>query len=146
MKFDIGYRKDMQKERIHVDKQDFGQDVKNDSDKVPYPWKDNTFEVIVIQSIIEHLSNPVEILKRIYRIAKDGCMPVRTPHSVSLNMSKNPEHMPSIPPRILKKFDVFPAAGIMYYYIYRCSPLGLWFLPTFYWNQLMVAKIKKEIR
>ena len=42
-----------------------GQDVKNDSDKVLYPLKDNTFGVIVMQSIIEHLSNPVEIIKEI---------------------------------------------------------------------------------
>jgi methionine biosynthesis protein MetW len=46
--------------------------IKDDLNKFPYSFKDNTFDVIVSNQVIEHLFYPVKFFREIHRILKSG--------------------------------------------------------------------------
>ena len=45
-------------------------DINHDLEVFPYPFKDNTFNIIYGKHIIEHLADPVRVLKELVRISK----------------------------------------------------------------------------
>lgn len=47
-------------------------DVVHDLDITPYPFKDNSVDVIVANDIIEHLHYPEKMIREFHRIAKPG--------------------------------------------------------------------------
>ncbi len=47
-------------------------DVKHNFNKFPYPFKNKSFDVIVLAEVLEHLSFPVNCLKECSRIIKDN--------------------------------------------------------------------------
>jgi len=144
MKLNLGCVKDIRKGWVNVDKEDFGQDMVFNLEDIPWMWEDSSFDVILMSDCLEHLSSPVEVLKEVYRVAKDGCtLVIRTPHPKSPNMHKDSHHVSVILPNFLRNFNVFPA-DVVFYSVNKGKPFGLWFLPTFYWNQLAVLLIKKE--
>jgi len=58
---------------INVDKLDLpGVDVVWDLDKFPYPFKDEEFDEIYGQDIIEHLDDVFMVMEELYRILKLG--------------------------------------------------------------------------
>lgn len=60
---------------INVDSVQFeGVDVVHDLNKIPYPFRDETFDFIVMNSILEHLDDPDRTLKEIYRILKKSAL------------------------------------------------------------------------
>ncbi len=46
--------------------------IKHDLNKLPYPIKDESFDVIISNQVIEHLYYPVQFMKEIYKILKPG--------------------------------------------------------------------------
>jgi len=44
--------------------------IKHDLNEFPYPFDDNTFDVVVSNQVIEHLIYPVRFLREVYRILK----------------------------------------------------------------------------
>ena len=60
-----------------------GVDVVHDLNKLPYPFKDNTFDEILCSHVIEHL-NPqqhIEVFKELHRISKPGAIiTIKVPH------------------------------------------------------------------
>ncbi len=46
--------------------------IKHDLNKFPYPIKDNSFDIIISNQVIEHLYYPVKFMIEIYRILKSG--------------------------------------------------------------------------
>ena len=66
-------------------------DVLHDLDNIPYPFKNNTFDLIESDHVLEHLSKPFEVMKELHRILKPaGILKVRVPH-FSRAMS-HPQH------------------------------------------------------
>ncbi len=56
-------------------------DIRHDLNKIPYPFKDDEFELIEVDHVLEHLENPFAIMKELYRISQDGGkMIIRVPH------------------------------------------------------------------
>ncbi len=51
-----------------------GVDVIHDLTKIPYPFKENTFDVIEMHHVLEHLENPLKIVEEMWRIAKPGAL------------------------------------------------------------------------
>ncbi|MBC8435068.1 methyltransferase domain-containing protein [archaeon] len=47
-----------------------GIDKSFDFNKYPYPLKDNTFDYIFLDMVLEHLPNPQNVLKELWRIGK----------------------------------------------------------------------------
>jgi len=66
-------------------------DLVHNLDKVPYPFEDNSFILIKADHVLEHLTNPFEVMKELYRILKpNGRLIIRVPH-FSRGFS-HPEH------------------------------------------------------
>lgn len=66
-------------------------DIKHDLNQLPYPFDDNQFNLIEAEHLLEHLSNPFQIMKELHRIGKDGCLiRIKVPHFS--RGSAHPEH------------------------------------------------------
>lgn len=56
-------------------------DVKHDLEKFPYPFEDNQFELVEADHLLEHLSNPFQVMKELHRITKNGALiKIKVPH------------------------------------------------------------------
>ncbi|MBU0467700.1 MAG: class I SAM-dependent methyltransferase [Candidatus Omnitrophica bacterium] len=82
---DLGCRHQKVPGAIGVDMDpDADVDVIHDFDNFPYPFEDNYADKIFATHIIEHLEQPGEFLKEIYRILKPGGQVfIATPHFTS---------------------------------------------------------------
>ncbi|PNX49589.1 MAG: hypothetical protein BV457_01165 [Thermoplasmata archaeon M9B1D] len=143
MKLNLGCGKDIKPAWINVDKFDYNQDIIFNLDTFPYPFDDNSFNVILMKDVIEHLKNPINCLKEIYRISKDRCiLIIRTPHPKSPNMKKDITHISPISPKFLSEFNLFPSE-VIYYELKQSKPFRLKFFKIVFWNQLLVLIVKK---
>jgi len=72
-----------------------GVDVVHDLNKIPYPFKDNTFDEIYANHILEHLTIPLDdILSELCRITKPkGKLKIRVPHALSVGAFTDPTHV-----------------------------------------------------
>ncbi len=56
-------------------------DIVHDLNTVPYPFEDNSFELVEIFHVLEHLDKPFAIMREIHRIlAPGGTLHVKVPH------------------------------------------------------------------
>lgn len=61
--------------------QKVGPDVVHDFNKFPYPFADNTFDLIEAFHVIEHLDRPFSVMSELHRILKpEGVLIVKVPH------------------------------------------------------------------
>jgi len=135
IKLNLGCKTDIRHGWINIDIKNYGQNMIYDLDRVPYPFKDNSVDVVLMQDIIEHLKNPELVLREVYRICKDGAVVIiRTPHPKSPNMKKDKSHISPISPDFLKNFNLFPS-DVLYYHCQK----GL----LHYWNQTVVVMVRK---
>ncbi len=68
-------------------------DVLCDLDHVPYPFRADSFDVIHLHHVIEHLENVVAVTAEIWRIARHGaCVIITTPHFSSIHSYTDPGH------------------------------------------------------
>jgi len=93
-KLNLGCGKDIKKDYINLDIVKFnGVDVVHDLNKPPYPFKDNEFEEIICNSIIEHLENIPIVMDELYRILQpEGVIKIVVPHFTSVNAYSDPTH------------------------------------------------------
>jgi len=83
-----------------------------DLNKTPYPFKDNEFEEVLMRMVLEHLNEPIKILKEIIRITKDkGNIVVIVPHAMSYANLTDLQHKTnftenSFNPNLLKEYDL----------------------------------------
>lgn len=53
----------------------------HDLNVFPYPWSDNSFSEIILDHVIEHLNDPLNVLTELHRIsAPDGKIIIKCPH------------------------------------------------------------------
>jgi len=144
LKLNLGCGRDIRKGWINLDKTNYlGVDIVFDLNVFPYPFQDNTFDVILMQDVLEHLEDPVAVMKEIYRISKNGCIIIiRTPHPESPLMKQDKTHISKIEPDFLINFNVFPAE-VLYYHCHIGKMFGV--LPIKrYWNQLAIIRVIKD--
>ncbi len=93
-KLNLGCGDDIKKGYINVDFEKFkGVDKIFDLNKIPYPFKEKRFEEILINNILEHLNNPYQVMKEIYRISKKNCkIYITVPHFTSDNVWGDIQH------------------------------------------------------
>ncbi len=77
---------------VNVDLCAEGADVLHDLNVVPYPFADDSFEIIDADHVLEHIEDPFMVMREIRRIGKAGCrVSLRVPHfSRGFN---HPEHL-----------------------------------------------------
>ncbi|MBN2854210.1 methyltransferase domain-containing protein [Patescibacteria group bacterium] len=56
-------------------------DVLCDLNSFPYPFADNSFSEIILEHLLEHLNNPLEVLTELHRISQpDAQIIIKCPH------------------------------------------------------------------
>jgi predicted SAM-dependent methyltransferase len=87
MKLNFGCGNDYMKGWVNVDvKEDCPVDVIWDLNKFPYPFKNNTFDEVLISYVLEYLDNPIKVLKEIIRISKNKAkITIIVVHSLSFS-------------------------------------------------------------
>ncbi len=71
-----------------------GVDVVHDLNKVPYPFKDNSFDAVHANQVLEHLEIPLDqILGELCRICKPkGRIKIIVPHALNVSAFSDPTH------------------------------------------------------
>lgn len=86
-----------------------GVDVVHDLDVLPLPFADHTFDGILAQDVLEHLTDPVATLRELHRIMKPGGrLQIRVPHFTSRNNFIDPTHQTRF---AIEWFDFFVAGS-----------------------------------
>lgn len=67
-KLNFGCGFDLKEGYDNLDKKDFNFDI------FPYPIKDNTYDYIYSRGVLEHLSDPWDVLIELHRISKNGAI------------------------------------------------------------------------
>jgi len=70
--------------------------VKHDLNKFPYPFKDNSFDTVLITHTLEHLNSPFLALKEVRRILKDSgvaIIAVPNPKCIYHDSATKPYHL-----------------------------------------------------
>lgn len=82
-------------EVIGLDKVDLPNvDVVHDLNKIPYPFKNNQFDIVIANHVLEHIENFFNVMEEIYRILKpEGILRVLVPHFSSINAYADPTHV-----------------------------------------------------
>ncbi len=91
---DLGCGKNKQPGAIGVDRNPASQaDVLCDLDHIPYPFRADSFDVIHLHHVIEHLRDVVAVTAELWRIARPGASVfIATPHFSSIHSYTDPGH------------------------------------------------------
>ena len=76
-------------------------DVLADAEHLPF--KDNSFDIVLAYSIIEHVKNPYLCMKEWLRVAKE-CVLLWTDYPLTWNAETDPTHLYCWSPKILRQF------------------------------------------
>jgi len=82
-KLNLGCGYDIRKGFVNADMNDSikGIDKKVDVNKEKLPWKDNTFEYVVMNSLLEYVDNPFKLLDEVHRVCKpDAIVDLKAPY------------------------------------------------------------------
>ncbi|MCH7951962.1 class I SAM-dependent methyltransferase [Patescibacteria group bacterium] len=91
-------------------------DITHDLNTFPYPFRDNQFERIVAENILEHLDDIPKVIEEIHRIAKHGAkIIISMGHFSSVDSFTDPTHKHFFTSRT---FDYFIPGTDLYKYHY----------------------------
>jgi len=69
-------------------------DVRHDLNIYPWPLADDSFDVVLMRNVIEHLRDVVGLLEEVHRVGRPGCdVIITTPHFSSLYSYQDPTHV-----------------------------------------------------
>lgn len=107
-------------------------DIIHDLNKSPWPFDDDTFDVIYCKDIIEHLEDVVKTMEEIHRVARAGARVfITTPHFSCSNSFTDPTHRHHLG---FFSFDYFTGQNQWDFYTkvkFRKVKAGLVFYPKF---------------
>lgn len=85
VKLNLGCGKNIREGWVNVDKFAFQEvDIIHDLNSIPYPFKDESVDHILLSHVLEHLNNPPEVLIECHHILKvGGILEVKVPHKNS---------------------------------------------------------------
>ena len=68
-------------------------DIVHNLDKFPYPFKDNQFNTVIAQNIVEHIENIPKFMEEIHRICTNGAkILITTGHFSGIDAFTDPTH------------------------------------------------------
>ncbi len=93
-KLNIGCGTDIKKGYVNLDMVKLnGVDVVHDLNKYPYPFEDNTFDEVIMISVLEHLGNTIKAIEEIWRICKNNAkVYITVPNYNSFHFFSNAQH------------------------------------------------------
>lgn len=105
-----------------------GVDVVHDLDKLPWPLKENEFDLIFAHNVFEHLDNQVRVMEEMWRILKpQGRIIITVPHFRSVDAFTDSTHRHFF---TSKSLDYYIATQRLADYEYtkkRFRKIGFWF-------------------
>jgi len=134
-------------------------DVVHDLNVVPYPFEDNTFDLVYAHNILEHLRDIAAVMREIHRIAKPNALvSIIVPYYKSENAFWEHEHIHFFSDVTFREFTGEAYYNYRYDFRYRMEQLdmvttgrfrrGLPFkrlLATFLWNIYNEMHIKMRV-
>lgn len=93
-KLNLGAGEDYREGWINVDNRgNVKKDTAWDINKFPYPFKDDTFNYALLSMVLEHVEEPIKVLKEIIRVCKhDAVIKVIVPHANSYANNSDLQH------------------------------------------------------
>ena len=92
-RLNLGCGKDYKEGWMNIDVNDVKKDVSHDLNKIPYPFKKSYFDEVYMKMILEHLNDPLGVLKEIVRISKDNAkISIIVPHAFSYASKTDLQH------------------------------------------------------
>lgn len=71
-----------------------GVDVVHDLNRFPYPFPDDTFDLIRMVHVVEHIGSILKTMEEIHRIARNGAtVEIITPHYTDASSWQDPSHL-----------------------------------------------------
>lgn len=67
-------------------------DVVHDLEQIPWPFQDNSFDIVVAHSILEHLTPFIPVMEEIHRVCRDRVI-ISVPYFRSLHAYNDPTHV-----------------------------------------------------
>jgi SAM-dependent methyltransferase len=68
-------------------------DIVHDLDEFPYPIESDGFDYVLLQDVLEHVSEPVRVIEELHRVLRPGGhLHLRTPHFSSSLAYGDPTH------------------------------------------------------
>jgi len=101
---------------VHVDLRETPVvDIIHDLDSLPWPLRDEEFEEVIAEDIIEHLKEIVPVVEECWRVLKPGgTLWVQTPHYTSPNSYHDPTHRWHLSEHSFDYFDPSTTFGKKY--------------------------------
>jgi SAM-dependent methyltransferase len=93
-KLNLGCGNDYRADWVNADiRREVSPDVVVDLDELPLPFKNNAFEEILLDNVLEHTDNQLEVLQELHRIGEpDAKITFRGPHWNSHGAWIDPTH------------------------------------------------------
>lgn len=122
VKLNLGSGKQFKEGYINVDiNPDIEPDIVHDLNKFPYPFGDQTVDVVILSHLLEHLDSVTAVLEELHRIVKkDGKIVVVCPYFRSIWAHLDPTHKHFFTVDTLSYYDV----NHIYYQKYAYSKIG----------------------
>jgi predicted SAM-dependent methyltransferase len=123
-------------------------DIVHDLDDTPWPLESNTFQLIRLWSVIEHLRNLVATMEEVHRVARPGAMVlIGTPHFSSANAYTDPTHIHFLSGRFLDYFiegtDLASHYGFYSKVRFRLEERRVTLSP--FWSRLRITRLMNRI-
>lgn len=97
---------------VNVDLYSSSADVRHDLNTRPYPFPDDSFDVVHAMNVIEHLHDVIGAMEEIHRIsARGGIVHIRVPHFRSACLYEDLTHVKGF---AWRSFDIFTEASTVY--------------------------------
>jgi len=90
----LGCGEDYKKGWINLDsRRNIKSDIRWDLNSLPYPFKKMEFDNVLLSHVLEHVNDPVKVLKEVIRISKENAkVTVIVPHANSYASNSDLQH------------------------------------------------------
>jgi len=103
-------------------------DVVHDLSSFPWPYKDNTYDIILMNHSLEHMEDVLKTMAEVHRIAKSGAhIVIQVPHFRCLDAYVDPTHRHFFTSRSLDYFIEDSKYADYNYVPIRFKKLGFWY-------------------
>ena len=151
-KLNLGCGDDYKSGWINLDfRNNVNADVKHDLNKFPYPFKDNSFDEVLLKMILEHLDNSIKVLREVIRISHDNAkVTIIVPRAFSYANNTDIQHKTrftenSFNENLLKEYELEKLKLISKEFLF---PINKWkrFVPLKCWLKIYFNGIYDDIK